>query len=49
VRQDFEQPSPHSSIRRASILGELSEFANGEPQRDDVTLVVMNMQEGCEV
>jgi serine phosphatase RsbU (regulator of sigma subunit)/DNA-binding transcriptional regulator YhcF (GntR family) len=31
------------------ILGEVSEFANGEPQRDDVTLVVMNVQEGCEV
>jgi len=29
------------------ILAEVSDFANGEPQRDDVTLVVMNVQEGC--
>lgn len=31
------------------ILDEVSDFADGEPQRDDVTLVVMNVQEGCEV
>jgi serine phosphatase RsbU (regulator of sigma subunit) len=31
------------------ILSEVSDFANGEPQRDDVTLVVMKVQEGCEV
>ena len=31
------------------ILDEVSAFANGEPQRDDVTLVVMRVQEGCEV
>lgn len=31
------------------ILAEVSDFANGEPQRDDVTLVVMSVQEGCEV
>jgi serine phosphatase RsbU (regulator of sigma subunit) len=29
------------------ILAEVSDFANGEPQRDDVTLVVMKVQEGC--
>jgi DNA-binding GntR family transcriptional regulator len=31
------------------ILSEVSDFANGEAQRDDVTLVVMKVQEGCEV
>jgi len=31
------------------ILEAVSDFAEGEPQRDDVTLVVMNVQEGCEV
>jgi len=31
------------------ILAEVSEFANGEPQHDDVTLVVMKVQEGCEI
>lgn len=31
------------------ILDEVSDFANGEPQRDDVTLVVMKVQEGCEI
>jgi serine phosphatase RsbU (regulator of sigma subunit) len=31
------------------ILAEVSDFANGEPQRDDVTLVVMKVQEGCEI
>ena len=31
------------------ILGEVSDFANGEPQRDDVTLVVMKVQEGCDI
>jgi DNA-binding GntR family transcriptional regulator len=31
------------------ILGEVSEFANDEPQRDDVTLVVMKVQDGCSV
>jgi DNA-binding GntR family transcriptional regulator len=29
------------------ILAEVSDFANGEPQRDDVTLVVMKVQDGC--
>jgi serine phosphatase RsbU (regulator of sigma subunit) len=27
------------------VLAEVSDFANGEPQRDDVTLVVMKVQE----
>jgi len=31
------------------ILAEVSDFADGEPQRDDVTLVVMKVQWGCEV
>lgn len=31
------------------ILDEVSDFANGEAQRDDVTLMVMTVQEGCEV
>jgi serine phosphatase RsbU (regulator of sigma subunit) len=29
------------------ILEELSAFASGQPQRDDVTLVVMSVQDGC--
>jgi sigma-B regulation protein RsbU (phosphoserine phosphatase) len=32
----------------ALILEQVSEFADGEPQRDDVTLVVMRVQEGCD-
>jgi serine phosphatase RsbU (regulator of sigma subunit)/DNA-binding transcriptional regulator YhcF (GntR family) len=32
-----------------SILDELSAFANGQSQQDDVTLVVMGVQEGCDV
>jgi len=31
------------------ILAEVSDFANGEPQRDDVTLVVMKVQDGCDI
>jgi len=31
------------------ILDEVSSFADGLPQRDDMTLVVMRMQEGCDV
>ena len=31
------------------ILAEVSDFANGEPQHDDVTLVVMKVQEGCDI
>jgi sigma-B regulation protein RsbU (phosphoserine phosphatase) len=31
------------------ILAEVSDFANDEPQRDDVTLVVMKVQEGCHI
>jgi serine phosphatase RsbU (regulator of sigma subunit) len=30
------------------ILTEVNEFANGEPQRDDVTLVVIKVQESCD-
>ena len=39
--------APDEIVER--ILGEVSDFANGEPQRDDVTLVVMKVQEGCDV
>jgi len=31
-----------------SILDEVSAFANGQRQRDDATLVVMKVQEGCD-
>jgi len=31
-----------------SILNEVSSFANGQPQRDDLTLVVMGVQSGCD-
>jgi phosphoserine phosphatase RsbU/P len=31
------------------VLDEVSAFANGQPQRDDVTLVVMSVQKGCDV
>jgi serine phosphatase RsbU (regulator of sigma subunit) len=31
------------------ILDEVDRFANGEPQRDDVTLVVMKVHEGCDI
>jgi sigma-B regulation protein RsbU (phosphoserine phosphatase) len=34
-------------IRR--VLDEVSAFANGQPQRDDMTLVVMDVQQGCDV
>lgn len=30
------------------ILDEVSAFANGQRQRDDVTLIVMSVQEGCD-
>ena len=39
--------APNEIVER--ILAEVSDFANGEPQRDDVTLVVMKVQEGCEI
>jgi sigma-B regulation protein RsbU (phosphoserine phosphatase) len=32
-----------------SILDQVSSFASGQPQRDDMTLVVMSVQEGCDV
>ena len=34
-------------IRR--VLDEVSAFASGQPQRDDMTLVVMTVQEGCDL
>jgi sigma-B regulation protein RsbU (phosphoserine phosphatase) len=39
--------APQQIIER--ILNEVSTFVNGQPQHDDVTLVVMNVQEGCDV
>jgi serine phosphatase RsbU (regulator of sigma subunit) len=41
------QMTPSEIVER--ILAEVSDFADGEPQRDDVTLVVMKVQEGCEI
>jgi serine phosphatase RsbU (regulator of sigma subunit) len=41
------QTAPGEIIER--ILAEVSDFANGEPQRDDVTLVVLKVQEGCKI
>jgi serine phosphatase RsbU (regulator of sigma subunit) len=41
------QLAPTQIVER--ILGEVSDFADGELQRDDVTLVVMKVQEGCEI
>ena len=39
--------SPEKIIK--SILDAVSAFASGQRQRDDVTLVVMRVQEGCDV
>jgi serine phosphatase RsbU (regulator of sigma subunit) len=39
--------APNEIVER--ILAEVTDFANGEPQRDDATLVVMKVQEGCEI
>jgi serine phosphatase RsbU (regulator of sigma subunit) len=39
--------APNEIVER--ILAEVSDFAGGEPQKDDVTLVVMKVQEGCEI
>jgi serine phosphatase RsbU (regulator of sigma subunit) len=39
--------APEQIIKR--ILNGVRTFANGQPQRDDMTLIVMRMQEGCEV
>lgn len=39
--------APSEIVER--MLAEVSDFADGEPQRDDVTLVVMKVQEGCEI
>jgi sigma-B regulation protein RsbU (phosphoserine phosphatase) len=39
--------APEQIIKR--ILNGLRTFANGQPQRDDMTLIVMRVQEGCEV
>jgi serine phosphatase RsbU (regulator of sigma subunit) len=39
--------TPRELVER--ILAEVSDFANDEPQRDDVTLVAMKVQEGCDI
>jgi serine phosphatase RsbU (regulator of sigma subunit) len=39
--------APNEIIER--ILAEVSDFANGEPQHDDATLVVMKVLEGSEI
>ena len=39
--------APEEVIKR--ILEEVSSFGDGLPQRDDMTLLVMRVQEGCEV
>jgi serine phosphatase RsbU (regulator of sigma subunit) len=39
--------TPEQIIKR--ILDEVSAFADGQPQRDDMTLIVMGVQEGCDV
>jgi sigma-B regulation protein RsbU (phosphoserine phosphatase) len=39
--------APNEILER--ILAEVSEFENGERQHDDVTLVVMKVQEGCQI
>jgi AraC-like DNA-binding protein len=31
-----------------SVLDEVSGFADGQPQRDDMTLVIMKVQDGCD-
>jgi serine phosphatase RsbU (regulator of sigma subunit) len=38
--------TPEQIIER--ILDEVSSFADGQKQRDDITLVVMTVQEGCD-
>jgi serine phosphatase RsbU (regulator of sigma subunit) len=40
-------PTPERIIE--CVLDEVSAFAKGQRQRDDVTLIVMNVQEGCDV
>jgi phosphoserine phosphatase RsbU/P len=40
------QEAPNEIVER--ILTELSDFTNGESQRDDETLLVMKVQDGCE-
>jgi len=47
-----ERPNPEQACLatevKASILEQVSTFANGQPQRDDVTLLVMRVQRGCD-
>lgn len=41
------QKSPRQIVE--CILAELSDFTDGETQRDDETLLVMKVQAGCEI
>jgi serine phosphatase RsbU (regulator of sigma subunit) len=45
--QSYSHETPEEIIDR--ILNEVSTFADGQPQQDDATLVVMGVQEGCDV
>jgi serine phosphatase RsbU (regulator of sigma subunit) len=47
VLRSCSRMAPGEIVER--VLAEVSDFANYEPQRDDVTLVVMKVQEGCEI
>jgi serine phosphatase RsbU (regulator of sigma subunit) len=45
--QSCSRKTPQQIIDR--ILDEVTTFASGQPQQDDATLVVMGVQEGCDV
>jgi sigma-B regulation protein RsbU (phosphoserine phosphatase) len=45
--RSYGQMAPTEMVEQ--ILTEVSDFADGEPQHDDITLVVMKVQEGCEI
>jgi serine phosphatase RsbU (regulator of sigma subunit) len=45
--QSCSRSTPEQIIE--GILDNLSTFADGQPQRDDMTLVVMGVREGCDV
>ncbi len=45
--QSCTRMAPNEIVER--ILAEVSEFASGEAQHDDITLVAMKVQAGCEI
>ena len=47
VLRSCNDGTPEQIILR--ILEEVTAFGNGQPQRDDVTLMVMRVQEGCDI